>query len=221
MSWRCMWRDFPSKRCFNGNLSSEPCLHRDDNCAMVSSDHLKRHIRVIPPPLTGGRHQKKCVRFCLSFWSFEKACFLSTILHFNRLFASQNELLGGSLQLFLCRLKKSIILSTLHCMILHFFYKIDLGSWSRGSERVGESEKRGQSCLWFREAKKCPKVRVSLSNVASDAKALYFDIFVLSKEPSFHCQQRLRCALMCLVIISQKSFIFGTLRLISNVIQFA
>lgn len=71
-------------------------------------------------------------------------------------------------------------------MILHFYYKIDLGSWSRGSERVWGPEKRVQSCVCVKEAKKCPKVRDSLSNIASDAKALYSDIFcVLSKEPSF------------------------------------
>lgn len=65
-------------------------------------------------------------------------------------------------------------------MILHFYYKIDLGSWSRGSERVWGPEKMVQSCVCVKEAKKCPKVRDSLSNIASDAKALYSDIFFVS-----------------------------------------
>lgn len=108
-------------------------------------------------------------------------------------------------------------MSTLHSMILHFCYKIDLGSWSRGSERVWGPEKRVQSCVCVREAKKCPKVRDSLSNIASDAKALYSDIFLclIKRTKFFHCHQRIRCALMCLVIDSQKSFIFGTVRLLN------
>lgn len=45
-------------------------------------------------------------------------------------------------------------------------------------EGLGVGEEGSIVCLWFKEAKKCPKVRDSLSNIASDAKALYSDIFL-------------------------------------------